>query len=116
MSKRTSQVIISPEGRILKKLREKQGLSMRAVAEKLDLSDSYISQIENGRTNCPKGESLDRILKIYGGIGQKYFYEMCRDWEKESTDDDFIRDNVGKLSKDNLKLIKAMMTTMLASK
>ena len=40
MSKRTSQVIISPEGRILKKLREKNGLSMRAVASKLGLSDS----------------------------------------------------------------------------
>lgn len=115
MSKRTSQVIISPEGRILKKLREKNGLSMRAVASKLGLSDSYISQIENGRANCPKGESLDKLLKIYGGIGQKYFFELCRDWEKESTDEDFIRDNLSKLSKDNLMLIKAMMTTMLAS-
>lgn len=89
---------------------------MRAVADQLELSDSYISQIENGRANCPKGAGLDRLLKIYGGIGQKYFFEMCRDWEKESTDDDFIRDNVSKLSKENLKLIKAMMITMLASK
>jgi transcriptional regulator with XRE-family HTH domain len=115
MSKRTSQVIISPEGRILKKLREKHGLSMRTVGEKLGLSDSYISQIENGRANCPKGESLDRLLKVYGGIGQKYFFELCREWEKESTDDDFIRDNLGKLSEANLKLLKAMMTTMLAT-
>lgn len=38
-SKRTEKVIISPEGRILKKLREKHGLSMRAVGEKLGLSD-----------------------------------------------------------------------------
>ena len=116
MSKRTDQVIISPEGRVLKRLREKHGLSMRAVAEKLGLSDSYISQIENGRANCPKGESLDRLLKIYGGIKQKYFYELCRDWEKESTDEDFIRDNLGKISKENLKLIKSMMIAMLEKK
>lgn len=116
MSKRTNQVIISPEGRILKKLREKHGLSMRAVGEKLSLSDSYISQIENGRANCPKGDSLDKLLKLYGGIGQKYFFELCREWEKESTDEEFIRDNLGKLSEANLKLLKAMITTMLASK
>ena len=116
MSKRTDKVIFSPEGRILKKLREKHNLSMRAVGELLGVSDSYISQIENNRANCPKGEPLDRFLKIYGSIGQKYFYEMCRDWEKESTDEDIIRDNIGKLSKENQKLIKTMILTMLASK
>ncbi len=89
---------------------------MRAVAEKLGLSDSYISQIENGRANCPKGESLDKLLKIYGGIKQKYFFELCRDWEKELTDEDYIRDNLGKLSKENQKLIKSMMTTLLEKK
>lgn len=116
MSKRTSQIIISPEGRILKKLREKHELSMREVGEKLGLSDSYISQIENGRSNCPKGETLQKLLQLYGGIGHKYFFELCRNWQKESTDEEFIRDNLGKLSEDNLRLIKTMLMTMLASK
>ena len=83
---------------------------------KLKVSDSYISQIENGRADCPKGERLNSFLELYGKIGAKYFFELCRHWEKESTYEDFIKDNVSKLSKDNQKLIKAMMETMLAKK
>jgi transcriptional regulator with XRE-family HTH domain len=116
MSKRTSQIVNSPEGKVLKELREKHGLSMRTAGEKLGYSDSYISQIENGRANCPKGELLENLLNLYGGIGQKYFYELCRKWEKEYTDEDFIRDNLGKLSEENLKLIKTMMSAMLSKK
>lgn len=116
MSKRTEKVIISPEGRILKKLREKHGLSMKEAGKALGVSDSYISQIENGRANCPTGDRLKQFLELYGKIGVKYFNELCRDWEKESTDEDFIRDNASKLSKDNQKLLKAMMETMLARK
>jgi transcriptional regulator with XRE-family HTH domain len=116
MSKRTNKVIVSPEGRVLKGLREKHGLSMKQAGKALGVSDSYISQIENGRADCPKGERLKPYLELYGKIGAKYFYELCRHWEKESTDEDFIKDNVGKLSKDNQRLIKAMMETMLAKK
>lgn len=116
MSKRTDRVIVSPEGRVLKSLREKHGLSMKQAGSKLGVSDSYISQIENGRADCPKGERLKPYLDLYGGIGPKYFYELCRNWEKESTAEDFIKDNVSKLSKDNQRLIKAMMETMLATK
>lgn len=107
---------MSPEGRVLKSLREKHGLSMKQAGKALDVSDSYISQIENGRADCPKGDRLKPYLDLYGKIGVKYFYELCRNWEKESTEEDFIRDNVGKLSKDNQRLVKAMMETMLAKK
>lgn len=113
MSKRTERVVITPEGRVLKQLREKHGLSMRKVGEQLGLSDSYISQIENGRNDPPRKDSLARFLKIYGGIGEKYFYELCREWEQEFTDADFIRDNLEKLPPDTIKLIKAMVETVL---
>ncbi len=89
---------------------------MKQAGKLLNVSDSYISQIENGRADCPTGERLKPYLELYGKIGAKYFYELCRHWEKESTDEDFIKDNVAKLSKDNQKLIKAMMETMLAKK
>ena len=87
---------------------------MKEAGKALGVSDSYISQIENGRANCPTGDRLKQFLELYGKIGVKYFNELCRDWENESTDEDFIKDNVGKLSKDNQRLIKAMMETMLA--
>ena len=87
---------------------------MRAAGEKLGLSDSYISQIENGRANPPKGDFLDRLLTLYGGITQKYFYDLARNWEKETTDKDFIEESLNKLSDDNLKLIRSLVTTMMS--
>lgn len=89
---------------------------MLDVARELKISDSYVSQIENGRANPPKDEMLDKFLALYGGVKKKYFQEMCREWEQVSTDADFIRDNIEKLSVDNQKLIKAMIETMLSKK
>lgn len=86
---------------------------MRQLAQMIGKSDSYISQMENGRVNFPKGKTFDDILLALDDIGKKYFRELTREWEKESTDEDFILDNVKKLSKDNQKLIKSMMITML---
>jgi transcriptional regulator with XRE-family HTH domain len=105
MSKRTNQVIVSPEGRVLKSLREKHGLSMKQAGKVLGVSDSYISQIENGRADCPKGERLKPFLDLYGKIGAKYFYELCRNWEKES---DYPRLAVDESKNFNhIKLVKA---------
>lgn len=78
---------------------------MKEAGKALGVSDSYISQIENGRANCPTGDRLKQFLELYGKIGVKYFNELCRDWEKESTDEDFIRDNVShSLSKIEMRL------------
>lgn len=116
MSRRTEKVIITPEGQVLKQLRTKSDLSMLDVARELKISDSYVSQIENGRANPPKDEMLEKFLSLYGGVKKKYFLELCREWTAKSTDADFIRENIEKLSADNQKLIKAMMETMFTRK
>ena len=92
MSLRSKKVIVSHEADVLRKLRNKYGLSMREAGKRLGYSSSYISQIENGRADSPKGDRLKPYLDLYGKIGAKYFYELCRNWEKESTDEDFIKD------------------------
>lgn len=113
MSKRTETVKPTVEGKVLKLLRQKHGLSMRQAGEAMNLSDSMISQVENGRADPPRGVKLDKWLKTYGGIGQKYFYEQCRNYSVEHTDEDFIRENLSKLSKDKQKMLKAMVETLL---
>ena len=56
MSNRTDKIIMSNETRVLKQLRTKKGLSMRAAGNLIGRSDSYVSQIENGRmSNTKKG-------------------------------------------------------------
>lgn len=108
MSKRTSRIELTPEGRVLKSLREKHGLSMQAAAKLIGCSDSWISQIENGRADAPKGPRLNKFLKIYGDIGQKYFYELVRDWKAETTDLDLLKELLPKLKPDQIKMMRTL--------
>ncbi len=62
---RKHKVIMSNQARVLKEMRVAKGLSMREVGELYGKSDSYISQIENGRMKVPTGGNLQRLLDIY---------------------------------------------------
>lgn len=81
MSVRTSKVVISNEALVLRQMRHKAGLSMRKAGSLIGVSDSYISQIENGRMDVPTGVRLDQLLAIYGGIKRKSFYEKVRNYK-----------------------------------
>lgn len=113
---RSARVIISKEGRVLKMLRERNGLSQRSAATKLGFSPSYLAQIENGRMNPPKGDRLLPFLKLYGDIGPKYFQEVCKNWEEERTDGDAIRDLLDSLSPDNLKIVRTLVEQMASKR
>lgn len=81
--KRSSRIIMTNEARVLRDMRIACGLSMRRAGALLNLSDSYIAHIETGRMDIPKGEKLDRLLGIYGGIKQKSFFEKVRNYQKK---------------------------------
>jgi transcriptional regulator with XRE-family HTH domain len=49
----------------IKEIREEQGLSMRKLAERSGLSQSFISSIEAGQ----KQPTLDSLLKLSSGLG-----------------------------------------------
>src|ERR1700677_181380 len=84
-TKRSSRVIMTNEGRALRELRIMHGLSMRKAGELIGVSDSYISHIENGRADPPKGIYLEKFLAVYGGIKAKSFYERVRNIREEVT-------------------------------
>ena len=72
------RVIMTTEARVLRELRLHAGLSKRKAGDLIRYSDSYISHIENGRTDVPTGARLDKFLNIYGGIKEKSFHERVR--------------------------------------
>ena len=109
---RSSRVILSAEGKVLKMLRSKHDLSMRELGQRLGYSDSYISQIENGRENPPSGEKLNKFLALYGEIGEKHFKQLCKDFKEEQTDAQAIADLLAKLSEDHLRLLRPMVEEM----
>ena len=52
-------------GEVIKQLREKNGLSLRTLATRVDFSASFLSQLENGQVS-PSIASLERIVTELG--------------------------------------------------
>ena len=52
-------------GKCIRQQREEQGLSLRKLAEKIDISPIYMSDIETGKRPAPikKYELIDKIIK-----------------------------------------------------
>jgi transcriptional regulator with XRE-family HTH domain len=85
MKSRSQKIIITNEGRVLRTLRFEHGLSMKKAGALAGVSDSTIAHIETGRMNPPKGPALERLLKVYGGIQAKSFYERARNFKANHT-------------------------------
>lgn len=104
---RSARVVMTDEARVMRDLRIKQGLSMKAAGKLLNVSDSYISHIENGRTAVPMGNSLLKFLKVYGKTTPKYFGELVREKKQEVTDLDIINDLLERLKPSQIKAVRA---------
>jgi len=81
--KRTSRVVMTDEARVLREMREERKLSMRSLGLSMGKSDSYVSQIENGRLDIPTGEALEKYLSALSGITVKSFNERIRRFRQE---------------------------------
>jgi transcriptional regulator with XRE-family HTH domain len=111
---RSARVLLTPEARVLKQLREKKKLSMRELGQILGVSDSYISQVENGRSNPPEGARLEEWLKPLGAPSIKYFGELCRTWEAGKSDQEKIADLLPKLKSRDLKVVLKLAQALAA--
>lgn len=110
---RSAKVAITNEARVLRQMREAHGLSMRKAGELIGLSDSYISQIENGRMDIPTGHKLQRLLDAYGGIKIKSFQERVRSFRQAVSPRDELADLVGRLSDAQILTILAVVKGLL---
>lgn len=84
---------------------------MTELGAKIGLSDSSISQWENGRGNFPL-ESIQKVCKAFG-IKEKYFFQLCRDYEERATDHDYIEMHFKKLDDTDAKMVRTFMQTLL---
>ena len=109
-------MILTPEAMVLRQLRERHGLSMRAAGAKLGCSDSYVSQIENGRENVPTGERLMKFLKLYGDMTEKYFKQLCKEWKDEATDKDQLAALIDKLPEEKVRTLLSLAQQMAVGK
>ena len=106
---RTSRVVLTNEAKILRELRVQSGLSMRKAGELIGCSDSYISHIENGRTDIPVGDRLEKFLNIYGGIKQKSFHERVRRYKEHEDPRKKLIDMIQKVPLEKLILLEQII-------
>jgi transcriptional regulator with XRE-family HTH domain len=102
------------EARVLRRLRIERGLSMRQAGELLGRSDSYISQIENGRLKPPRGPALERILELYGGPKVESFYARVRQYQEKLTEKDEIVELLQKTNPLETSLLLKFMKALVA--
>ena len=67
-----SRMIEQTLGDALRRLREQQGISLRALAERTDFSASFLSQIENGQCS-PSIASMEKIANALGVTLGQFF-------------------------------------------
>jgi transcriptional regulator with XRE-family HTH domain len=108
MSGRTNYVVMTNEAKVLRKFREKAGLSMRQAGEAMGVSGSLVSQIENGRENIPSGDRLKRFLDAYD-VSLATFRTHVKEYDKEQTDKDVIESLLGKVNPKDMKTLRVMV-------
>lgn len=93
-------------GRRIKIAREKRGLTQEKLAEKLDVSNAYISKIERGKTPI----SLDRLSNLCIALEESTEYILSG---SDSAADDYLRNEIMKMlegcSAEKVKLISQVI-------
>ena len=95
-------------GRKLKELRNEKGFTVRQLALQAGISNSYLSQVENGKRSIPKPATLEKIAKgmrvpkedifLMAGISND---SSTPTWatDKDQTDlERFLRENEGSMT------------------
>ncbi|MBX3032607.1 MAG: helix-turn-helix domain-containing protein [Bdellovibrionaceae bacterium] len=116
-SKRTDRVIMTDEARVLRELRQERGHSMRSLGAAMSKSDSYVSQVENGRMDPPKDGSLEQYLAAIGGLNSKSFYERVRRYrqDRSRTDRDELLEVAKRATEPQVRQILLLAKTILAT-
>jgi transcriptional regulator with XRE-family HTH domain len=114
MKTRTHHIHMTNEARVLKCLRLERGLSMRQAGELLGKSDSYISQIENGRLKPPRGEALELLLSLYGGPKVESFFARVRLHQEKFTEKEEIVELLQKTNELETSLLLKFMKALVA--
>lgn len=75
MSKRDRVVVMSPEAEALKNLRKKGDLSLRKLADLMEISFTRVHQMESGKENIPK-EYIVKLLVALDISWQDWIFQL----------------------------------------
>lgn len=119
--KRSNRVVMTNEARVLKEIREERknklgetNYSLRAVAKQLGKTDSWLSQIENGRADVPTDHRLNALLSVYG-LKRKSFYERVRLCREKVTPKSELNELINRMDDEKIKLVLTFSKSILKS-
>lgn len=112
--KRCAIVKMTNQARVLKDLRIKNALSMQEAGYQINRSDSYISHIENGRVDIPRGEDFLRLLSVYN-IDEKNFNEKVRVFKKKTPKLEILSSLLNKLDESNINTLIDLTESFLTN-
>ena len=91
----------------IRQAREKMGYTRERFAEKLDVSVSYLAELERGRT----GISVKMLVKVCNVLGLSADYVLFGEEKKEN---DMRADAVSRIDEKYLPLLDKVITELLA--
>ena len=96
-------------GKAFKIYRKKNHLTQDAIAEKLDISEKYISRLENGNSGV-KMETLVNYMNILGMVPNVVFKDLItNEVAKQQIE---ISEKISKLPADKLEFINSMLDAL----
>ena len=112
LARRSGRKIMTKEARILREMRIQAGLSMRQAGALIGCTDSYISHIENGRSDVPKGDRLEKFLLAYGSVKQKSFFERVRRYSEVISNKDRLIQILKMLPEEKIEILLKVANTI----
>ena len=110
MAENKKSNIDSSMGKIFKSYRKKQHLTQEKMAEKLDISEKYISRFENGNSGL-KLETLVNYINILGIAPNVVFKDLItNDNVKNQVE---LSEKISKLSDEKLKFLNNFLDELL---
>ena len=91
----------------IRKAREELGYTREQFAEKLDVSVSYLAELERGKT----GISVKMLIKVCHVLGLSADYVL---FGKDRDDDQLLLDKLHRIDGKYLPLLDAVITQLLA--
>ncbi len=102
--------IDSSIGKIFKSYRKMQHLTQEKMAEKLDISEKYISRFENGNSGV-KLETLVNYMNILGIAPNVVFKELMTNPTVKAQVD--LSDKISELSEEKLKFLNTFLDELM---
>ncbi len=91
----------------IRKAREEMGYTREKFAEKLDVSVSYLAELERGRT----GISVKMLIKVCNVLGLSADYVL---FGTERTEDEMMLDAIRRIDEKYLPLLDKVIEELLA--